>query len=180
MALSAVSSFDRTLLPSAARRGLKSIAPWRLLGTDNHGVEPLRPATTPTDHPQPVRVAANPAKGFYSPYFLLIPKELSHNTHPGPRIIVKPNNSGSSLLSDNPEAFEEDALKTICNRGLRLATALGVAALVPAFPRAKGIYTHAFSRAASLFGGSSSRATSIYLHGVPRNPSGALRIRAFA
>jgi hypothetical protein len=92
-----------------------------------------------------VRIAANPAKGFYSPYFLLIPAQISRDTKSRLRILVKPNNSGP--IHDDPEAFEKDALKTICGRGLILATAIGVAALVPAFPRPKGIYTHSLSPA---------------------------------
>jgi pimeloyl-ACP methyl ester carboxylesterase len=110
------------------------------------------PTTAPADYPQPVRIAANPAKGFYSPYFLFIPVRISHDTKSRLRLIVNPNNSG--FTSDDPEAFEKDALKTICNRWRSRATTLGVAALVPAFPRPKGsagaadVYTHALSRAA--------------------------------
>ena len=106
----------------------------------------------PTDYPQPVRIAANPAKGFYSPYFLLIPAQISHDTKSLLRILVEPNNSG--FTSDDPEEFEKDALKRICNRWSSRATTLGVAALMPAFPRPKGsagapdVYTHALSRAA--------------------------------
>jgi hypothetical protein len=101
------------------------------------------PAPEPTDQPRPVRIAANPAESFYSPYFLFIPAQIAHDTKSRLRIVVKPNNSG--FVSDDPEAFEQDALKTIC-RWLGRATTLGVAALVPAFPRPQGIYTHSLSR----------------------------------
>jgi hypothetical protein len=103
------------------------------------------PTTAPADNPQPVRIAANPAKGFYSPYFLFIPAQISHDTKSRLRFIVMPNNSG--FVSDDPEALEKDALKTICG-WRRRATTLGVAALVPAFPPAKDVYTHSLSRAA--------------------------------
>ena len=110
------------------------------------------PTAAPTGYPQPVRIAANPVKGFYFPYFLLIPAQISHDTKSLLRILVEPNNSG--FTSDDPEEFEKDALKRICNRWSSRATTLGVAALMPAFPRPKGsagapdVYTHALSRAA--------------------------------
>lgn len=109
------------------------------------------PTTAPPDYPQPVRIAANPAKGFYSPYFLFIPTQISHDTKSRLRFIVEPNNSGP--IPYDLEAFEREALKRIC--GLRhRATKLRIAALVPAFPRLAGrvgvpdVYTHALSRAA--------------------------------
>lgn len=111
------------------------------------------PTTAPTDYPQPARIAANPAKGFYSPYFLFITTQVSHDTKSRLRFIVNPNNSGP--IPYDLEAFEKDALKTIC--GLRhRATKQGVAALVPAFPRlarragVPDVYTHALSRAAMM------------------------------
>jgi hypothetical protein len=105
------------------------------------------PTTAPTDYPQPVRIAANTAKGFYSPYFLFIPTQISHDTKSRLWFIVKPNNSGP--IPYDLEAFERDALKTLC--GYRSwATKLGVAALVPAFPRPEDVYTHALSRAAMI------------------------------
>ena len=104
------------------------------------------PATAPTDNPQPVRIAANPTKGFYSSYFLFIPAQISHDKKSRLRFIVMPNNSG--FTSDDTETFEKDALKTICSRWRNRATVLGVGILVPAFPRPKAIYTHSLSRAA--------------------------------
>jgi pimeloyl-ACP methyl ester carboxylesterase len=96
-----------------------------------------------TDYPLPVRIAANPAKGFHSAYFLFVPARISNARLP---LIVIPNNSG--FTSDDPKAFEKDALKTICNQWRSRATRLGVAALVPAFPRPRDVYTHSLSRAA--------------------------------
>ena len=97
------------------------------------------------DNPQSIRNAANPAKGFYSPYFLFIPAQISRDPKFRLRFIVMPNNSG--FVSDDPGALEKDALKTICGWRRRAMT-LGVAALVPAFPRAKDVYTNSLSRAA--------------------------------
>ena len=102
------------------------------------------PVTALTGYRQPVRIAANPAKGFYSPYFLFIPAQIFHDTKSQLRLLVEPNNSGFN--SDDSEEFEKDALKRICNRWRSRATTLGFAALVPAFPRPKAVYTHSLSR----------------------------------
>jgi hypothetical protein len=94
-----------------------------------------------------LKVEANPAKGFYWPYYLSIPNSLSKNTV----LLVEPNNTGAS--SDTPEVHEVSALELI-RRNSWLALDLDVPYLVPTFPRpltppapkAGGIYTHALDR----------------------------------
>jgi hypothetical protein len=101
----------------------------------------------PVQYSVPQRIAADPGKGFYSPYFLFVPATIAEqkaasNLH----FVVVPNNSG--FTSDDPEAFEKDALSVICHPWRGRATNLGVAVIVPAFPRPSTVYTHALARAA--------------------------------
>jgi hypothetical protein len=99
-----------------------------------------------------LKVEANPAKGFYWPYYLSIPNSLSKNTV----LLVEPNNTGGS--SDTPEFHEVSALELI-RRNSWLALDLDVPYLVPTFPRpltppapkAGGIYTHALDRYSLIF-----------------------------
>jgi dienelactone hydrolase len=105
-----------------------------------------------------LKVEANPAKGFYWPYYLSIPNSLSKNTV----LLVEPNNTGTS--SDTPEIHEVSALELI-RRNSWLAVDMDVPYLVPTFPRpltppapkAGGIYTHALDR------------YSLYLSYLPEN-----------
>jgi hypothetical protein len=108
------------------------------------------PVTTqnaaPVQYSEPLRIGADPAKGFYSPYFLFVPETIAaekaaSNLH----FVVVPNNSG--FTSNDAEAFEKDALSDICPWRARAAM-LGVAVIEPAFPRPSTVYTHALARAA--------------------------------
>jgi pimeloyl-ACP methyl ester carboxylesterase len=93
------------------------------------------------------RVAADPAKGFYWPYYLLVPPAVEA---PG-TLLVEPNNTGG--WSDDPWVHEEAAL-TLLNRRAAFAIELGCPLLVPVFPRPQnppapepgGIYVHALDR----------------------------------
>jgi pimeloyl-ACP methyl ester carboxylesterase len=101
----------------------------------------------PEQYSEPLRIGADPAKGFYSPYFLFVPTTIAEEKAASNlRFIVVPNNSG--FTSDDPEAFEKDALSVICHPWRGRATILGVAVIVPAFPRPSTVYTHALARAA--------------------------------
>ena len=93
------------------------------------------------------RIDANPARGFYWPYFLSIPTSV------GPRtvLLVEPNNTGT--WSDDPVVHENAARNLILSRS-DFATDLGVPLLVPTFPRPinpqapepGGVYTQALDR----------------------------------
>ncbi|MCV2371036.1 hypothetical protein [Roseateles oligotrophus] len=94
------------------------------------------------------QVAAAPAQGFHWPYYLYLPKQIK-----SPHLLVVPNNSG--FASEDPELLSAAAAQEL-NRQSALAERLGVAMLVPSFPRpldpadaeAENIYLHALSRAA--------------------------------
>ena len=93
------------------------------------------------------RVDANPAKGFYWPYYLSIPNSLSQGTV----LLVEPNNSGT--WSDDPAFHDGKAYELVLQRS-SFAIDLDVPLLVPTFPRPitppapepGGIYTHALDR----------------------------------
>lgn len=100
----------------------------------------------PDSLPAPLRVAADPAAGFQSAYFLYVPPALRADRGAPRTILVLPNNPGR--VSDDPAFFEEASMST-ASAFRRFAGRLGVIVLVPAFPRpaAHGrIYTHALDR----------------------------------
>ena len=102
--------------------------------------------------PQAVRIAADPARGFSSPYYLYVPPGLradSVRRRPHTFLVV-PNNSG--VTNDDP-AVHERQVRDLIPIYRRRAGQLGVAVLMPAFPRPDsvgGIYTHALDRDAML------------------------------
>jgi len=98
---------------------------------------------------EPVRVAADTAKGFAYPYYYYVPKALrgSSKEH---TILVLPNNSGKS--SDDPDFQEEDVKKQL-KKNVGFADRLGVVLIEPVFPRPAAdwqIYTHALDRDSML------------------------------
>lgn len=95
-----------------------------------------------------VKVEAQPAKGFAYPYYLYVPKATSEpkNVQEKSTLLVIPNNSGK--LTDDFRVHEEDVKRSIGDNG-KLFDALGLAVLMPVFPRSKTdwkIYTHALDR----------------------------------
>ena len=136
-----------------------------VVGSFSAESQQITPAQSPSNNassqaelfPDVTRVPANPEKGFYSPYFLFIPKSLmDQHRCDGLTLLVMPNNTGK--VSDDPAVHEEAALKTAKNWRV-FATELNVGLLVPAFPRPvdhglqaqeDNVYTHALSRAALL------------------------------
>lgn len=94
------------------------------------------------------RLRADPALGFHADgYYYVSPKarQLAREGR-AVTILVQPNNSGTS--SDDPEVHRKDAWWTGLERR-RVADALGVVLLVPAFVRPGEdwiIYTHALDR----------------------------------
>lgn len=91
-------------------------------------------------------VAAQPREGFHSDYFLYIPASLHRDADGRAMLLVQPNNSGRT--SDDLAAHQRDAWMTGFERK-RIADALGVALLIPAFPRTSSdwrVYTHALDR----------------------------------
>lgn len=91
-------------------------------------------------------VGADPTAGFRSDYYLYIPATLVRDARGQGRLLVQPNNSGRT--SDDPAVHRRDAWMTAFERR-RIADRLGVALLVPAFPRTASqwrVYTHALDR----------------------------------
>ncbi|MEJ6004026.1 hypothetical protein WG899_00565 [Paucibacter sp. AS339] len=94
--------------------------------------------------------AADAARGFHWPYFLYTPKLIK-----APHLLVVPNNSG--FVSEDLELLR-GAAATELNQQIVLAENLGVALLVPMFPRpadasansGENLYLHALSRATLL------------------------------
>jgi dienelactone hydrolase len=99
-----------------------------------------------------VRVEANPARGFFYPYYFYVPPELSSPEAPNTvhTFFVAPNNSGQT--SDDFSVHDNDARKRMSMSG-SVASFLKVGVLVPAFPRPRTdwrIYTHALDRDSML------------------------------
>ena len=97
-----------------------------------------------------VKIDAQPAKGFAYPYYLYVPKALREEARGGEKktrtILVIPNNAGKT--SDDFNVHEEDVKRKIKNNS-EIADRLGVALLMPVFPRPQThwqIYTHALDR----------------------------------
>jgi dienelactone hydrolase len=92
-----------------------------------------------------IKISANPEKGFYWDYYLLIPdslKELNLNTP----IFVLPNNTGT--VNDSIEIHEKSVLDHLQYFGV-IVKMLHTPMLVPVFPRPRTnwkIYTHALDR----------------------------------
>jgi dienelactone hydrolase len=99
-----------------------------------------------------VKIEAQPTKGFTYPYYLYVPKSmrqitLRKQTH---MILVIPNNAGKT--SDDFAVHEADVKRKIKNNA-EVADLLGVALLMPVFPRPATdwqIYTHALDRDSML------------------------------
>ena len=109
----------------------------------------------PAATPQVVRVEAQPRKKFNYPYYLLVPTEIRADKSGGTpsaksnakrRLLVVPNNTGK--LDDDLSVHDRYAQRDIANYR-NMAARLGVAVLMPAFPRPQTdwrIYTHALDR----------------------------------
>ena len=104
--------------------------------------------TTGGSSPEILKVEPKPSEGFAYPYYLYVPKGMR-----GPEglkkkqtLLVIPNNSGK--LSDDFSVHEEDVKRRIKNNAV-IADKIGVAVLIPVFPRPQTnwqIYTHALDR----------------------------------
>ena len=91
-------------------------------------------------------IEAQPRSGFHSDYYLYLPASLRRDADGVATLLVQPNNSGRT--SDDLAVHRRDAWMTGFERK-RIADALGVALLVPAFPRTASdwkVYTHALDR----------------------------------
>ena len=102
-----------------------------------------------------VKIEAQPAKGFAYPYYLYVPKAMREEIKDAKKtrtILVIPNNAGKT--SDNFAVHEADVKRKIKNNS-EIADRLGVALLMPVFPRPQTdwqIYTHALDRDAMTTG----------------------------
>ena len=91
-------------------------------------------------------VAADPAAGFASDYYLYVPSSPRRGAAGEATLLVQPNNSGQT--SNDMAVHQRDAWWTGFERRA-IADELGVALLVPAFPRTASdwrVYTHALDR----------------------------------
>jgi len=91
-------------------------------------------------------VVAQASAGFRSDYYLYVPATLRRDARGMATLLVQPNNSGRT--SDDIASHRRDAWLTGFERK-RIADELGVALLVPAFPRTSSdwrVYTHALDR----------------------------------
>jgi hypothetical protein len=87
-----------------------------------------KPTATPTPKPiGPLEVAANPAKGFHSPYFLYAASSIRSK-----QILVIPNNTGQR---NNDFSVHEASAQRTARDKRTWADILGVALIVPVFPR---------------------------------------------
>lgn len=93
-------------------------------------------------------VAADPAQGFHSPYYVFVPDAVRVRRPPGPvRLLVIPNNTGGGG-HDDFDVHRQDVLQNIRHFRAR-AEELGVVVLMPVFPRSRTdwqVYTHALDR----------------------------------
>ncbi|HEX9927407.1 MAG TPA: hypothetical protein VGB02_02560 [Pyrinomonadaceae bacterium] len=102
-----------------------------------------------------VKIEAQPAKGFAYPYYLYVPKSMREEIKDAKKtrtILVLPNNAGKT--SDDFAVHEADVKRKIKNNS-EIADKLGVALLMPVFPRPQTdwqIYTHALDRDAMTTG----------------------------
>jgi hypothetical protein len=103
-----------------------------------------------------LRIAANPAKGFNFPYFLLVPRRTPRNAPT--YLLVEPNNTGA--LNDTLAVHERAAHVAIGGPrgGLSrpLAREIGLPLLTPVFPRPATdwqLYTHALDKDVMHAGG---------------------------
>jgi len=100
-----------------------------------------------------VKIEAQPKRGFSYPYYLYVPPALRDpqkrkQTH---TLLVIPNNTGE--ISDDLSVHEAKVKKNMKNLNLFLASKLGVAVLMPVFPRPATdwqLYTHALDRDSML------------------------------
>ena len=110
--------------------------------------------TAGNSSPEILKVEAKPAKGFAYPYYLYVPKAMREPESMKKRhtILVIPNNAGK--LSDDLTVHEADVKRKI-KQNAQLADRIGVALLMPVFPRPQTdwqIYTHALDRDSMLTG----------------------------
>lgn len=96
-----------------------------------------------------LRVAANPARGFHYPYFLLVPAGVPRDAPT--YLLVEPNNTGA--LSDSLAVHERAARVAVAGPrptlGRPLAREIGLPLLMPVFPRPASdslLYTHALDK----------------------------------
>lgn len=101
-----------------------------------------------------LKVEAKPAQGFAYPYYLYVPRAMRQPAGMKKKntFLVIPNNSGKE---NDDFAFHEDNVKRKFKHNAQLADQIGVALLMPVFPRPKTdwqIYTHALDRDSMLTG----------------------------
>lgn len=113
------------------------------------GLLPAPATAAPAPADTLLRVAADPAKGFHFPYFLLVPRRTPR--HAATYLLVEPNNTGA--LSDSLAVHERAARVAVAGPratlGRPLAREIGLPLLMPVFPRPATdslLYTHALDK----------------------------------
>jgi hypothetical protein len=99
--------------------------------------------------PTLIKVPAVESSGFFFPYYLYIPKDLSRSEPV--RLLIEPNNTGQT--TDDFEVHRESAKRLVAGGVRRLADRLQSPLLVPVFPRPRSqwkIYTHLLDRDSML------------------------------
>ena len=104
--------------------------------------------TTGNSSPEILKVEPKASEGFAYPYYLYVPKAMREPEALKKKrtLLVIPNNSGK--LSDDFSVHEEDVKRRIKNNA-QIADKIGVAVLIPVFPRPQTgwqTYTHALDR----------------------------------
>ncbi|HEY5884865.1 MAG TPA: hypothetical protein VIT88_09280 [Pyrinomonadaceae bacterium] len=99
-----------------------------------------------------LKVEAKPARGFMYPYYVYVPKMMREpgNVKKSHTFVAIPTNAGK--LSDDLAVHEDDVKRKI-KQNSQIADRIGVALLMPVFPRPESqwrIYTHALDRDSML------------------------------
>jgi dienelactone hydrolase len=128
---------------SGEQRFVRALAPGKYVveagGAGGHGLVGVKGPVVARCKVDPSRFSEHaPAPGFSWPYLLLAPRSADATT-----LLVLPNNTG--FLSEDPELLRASATCELA-REVAMADRLGVAVLVPMFPRTAEVYTHALSR----------------------------------
>ncbi|HEX4826314.1 MAG TPA: hypothetical protein VFV19_18585 [Candidatus Polarisedimenticolaceae bacterium] len=128
---------------SGEQRFVRALAPGKYVievgGAAGHGLIGVKGSVVGRCQVDASRLSEHaPASGFSWPYLLLAPRSADATT-----LLVIPNNTG--FLSEDLELLRASATCELAG-AVAMADRLGVAVLVPMFPRTPEVYTHALSR----------------------------------
>ena len=124
--------------------------------------------------PTLIEVSAVESSGFFFPYYLYIPKDLSRSEPI--RLLIEPNNTGQA--ADDFEVHRASAKRLATGAVSRLADRLRSPLLIPVFPRPRSqwkIYTHLLDRDSMLIRDGPLSRIDLQLLGMIRHASQLLR-----